>query len=128
MPPQVAPMVSTGDVKIDEQIKALNKEMEEKIKAIRDDYLTRIKAIVGTRKVMMASTTPRGMMEGEKRGMNEGKKMGRPMMGTSTDGTMQPPMRRAEVRGVETENLNQVGNAFGPRIQNFLKGFFGGGE
>ena len=121
-------MMTTGDASIDAQIKALNIEMEAKIKAIRDDYLAKIKAIVGEKKLTASSTrpamSPPGMMQGEKRGMDEGNKMGRPFAST-TDGTMQPPMKRGEVRGAEVENSGQVGNNFGPRVQNFFKGFFG---
>ncbi len=45
--------VTTGDTTKDEQIKALNNEMEEKIKAIRDEYQAKIKAIVGDTKPMI---------------------------------------------------------------------------
>ncbi len=139
VPPQVAPMMTTGDATIDAQIKALNMEMETKIKAIRDDYLSRIKTIVGDKKPMMASTTPRGMMEGKKKGFDDGKKMGRPFA-SSTDGTMRPPMMRREdgqgEQGDRGDNRGegqrplppqgQMGDSVGPRIQNFFRGFFGG--
>lgn len=134
LPPQGGPMMTTGDATIDAQIKALNMEMETKIKAIRDDYLAKIRTIVGTKRSvvasstrpMMGTTTPRGMMEGEKRGFDEGRKMGRPFA-SSTDGTMRPPMmRREESQGEQEDNRGQIGDNVGARIQNFFKGFFGG--
>jgi Spy/CpxP family protein refolding chaperone len=56
-PPALPPAVTTGDVRIDAQIKALRIEMETKIKAIRDEYQVKLRALVGTRRTQMASTT-----------------------------------------------------------------------
>jgi DNA-binding ferritin-like protein (Dps family) len=46
----VPPIVTTGDVTIDNQIRTLHKEMEAKIKALRDEYQVKIKAIIGDKK------------------------------------------------------------------------------
>lgn len=54
--PVLTPM-ATGDGKIDDQLRALHKEMEGKIKAIRDEYQKKMKAIIGERKAFVASTT-----------------------------------------------------------------------
>lgn len=108
---QMPPQMMTGDADVDAQIKALNAEMEAKIKAIRDEYLTKIKAIVGDKKPVMASTTPRGMMEGKKNGMDEGKKLVRPFM------------QKGEVKG---DSVGPEGEGVGSKLQSFLRGFFGG--
>jgi Spy/CpxP family protein refolding chaperone len=56
-PPALPPAVTTGDVRVDAQIKALRAEMEAKIKVLRDEYQTKLKALVGNRRAQMASTT-----------------------------------------------------------------------
>lgn len=58
------PVMTTGDVAIDAQVKALRVEMEAKLKALRDDYEARIKVLVGDRKPVMvnpdgSTTTPK---------------------------------------------------------------------
>ncbi|MSR71532.1 MAG: hypothetical protein EXS50_02610 [Candidatus Taylorbacteria bacterium] len=119
--------ITTGDATMDAQIKALNMEMEAKIKAIRDEYVTKIKAIVGDKKPMMASTTPRGMMKGEKNGADEGRKVGNPMMDVAKQGVpgKPPMMQRGEVKG---ESTGSNGENIGTRAQSFFKGFFGGNQ
>lgn len=60
MMPGAMGMVTTGDPVIDDQIKALNKEMEAKIKALREEYAVKIKLIVGDKKIIpRVSTTTR---------------------------------------------------------------------
>jgi BMFP domain-containing protein YqiC len=107
LPPALPPMVSTGDQKIDEQVRALHKEMEGKIKAIRDEYQKKLKALIGERKVMMASTT-KDMPKGVKEGMKEVRKD----MKDARKG-------ESEVRGTSTK-AEPKGNAWG-----FFRRFFG---
>lgn len=121
------PQIITGDATVDAQIKALNKEAEVKIKAIRDDYQVKVEAIIKSKFPQQeASTTPRGMMQGEKRGFDEGRKMGvpfnggtttRPMMGTTTR-----PMMNVRYVEQQTETKSPV------NFMDMIRGFFGGNK
>lgn len=117
------PQKTTLSGPVAEQIRALNKEMESKIQAIRDDYMAKIKAILESNKVApRATTTPPGMMRGEKRGMDEGRKMGVPFMqGTGT----RPIMREGEQPRPQDQ---QGGQGFGEGFRGFFRGFFGGNQ
>lgn len=98
MPAALPPLVITGDKKIDEQIRALHKEMEGKIKAIRDEYHKKLKALIGERKLMMASSTK------DVKEMRKDK---------------EPKPVRTEVQGTSTR-AEPKGNAWG-----FFRRFFG---
>jgi hypothetical protein len=51
----------TGDLATDNQVRALQKEMEQKIQAIRTEYQAKIKAVIGDKKILRqgSSTTVR---------------------------------------------------------------------
>lgn len=79
------PIITTGDIAIDVQIKALQVEMEAKIKMIRDDYRAKIKALIRDKKVI----TGRDMMgHGSSTMRMEGKGEGRYGMGVRGSSTM----------------------------------------
>lgn len=105
MPAALPPVAITGDQKIDEQVRALHKEMEAKIKALRDEYQKKLKAIIGERKVLMASSTKEVRKEGMQEVRNEIKEVRKDI--------------REEVRGTSTKAMPQ-GNAWG-----FFQKFFG---
>ena len=105
------------------KVKALRLEYEAKVKAIREDYQVRLKSLVGQN----ASTT-KARIEA----LRDKKPL--PPRGTSTApvGTTTKPriineekrdLRPAAVRG-QVQGVSE--NAVGIRVQNFLKGFFGG--
>ncbi|MFA6608440.1 MAG: hypothetical protein WCT07_00830 [Candidatus Paceibacterota bacterium] len=125
------PQVTTLSGPVGEQIKALNREMESRIQAIRDEYMIKIKNALEAAKVNRpaSTTTPLGMVRGEKRGMDEGRKMGvpfddststRPMM---EDDDVERPQQNRQQDGL------QIGTQIGlPNFINFLRGFFGRGN
>ncbi len=117
-PPALPPAVTVGDAKVDNQIRALRMEMEAKIKAIRDEYQQKLKAIIGTRKIMNASSTPKEN-QGKKPDMNasstpkENKGKKPQVLGTTT----------AQMRGnngATTTKADPKGKAWG-----FFTRFFG---
>lgn len=106
------PNITTGDATVDAELKALNKEMEAKIKAIRDEYAVRIKAILGDRKPMMASTTPRKIL----RDMASSTKRIEKFMGEQKDFLPIP-----KARGATSESEQNTST----RIKDFFRGFLG---
>lgn len=116
MPAALPPMVATGDQRVDEQIRALHREMETKIKAIRDEYQKKMRAIVGERKTMLASTTREMRKEAKENMKEERKELRRELASTTRE--MRKEFRQ-EVRGTSTR-ANPQGNAWG-----FFRKFFG---
>ncbi len=84
------PQITTGDPAIDEQVRALNKEMEDKIKAIRDEYMSKIKAIVGDK-------IPTGLPASQNENGNDNGN-GRPIK----------PMMRANPNNIQTQDSANV--------------------
>lgn len=125
-PPVLPPPVSVGDTRIDSQIRALNQEMEAKIRAIRLEYQTKLKALIGNKKVLIASSTTqlreenkerrealKNEMKDKKAELKEEMKDRREdIRGTSTPNGL--------VRRATTTNANPQGNAWG-----FFMRFFG---
>jgi hypothetical protein len=87
--PQMALPPITGDPATDNQVRALQKEMEQKIQAIRTEYQAKIKAVIGDKKIIRQGTTT--MMRGSSTMIQ------RPMMGVP-----QRPVA-GQVKGASTE-------------------------
>lgn len=109
--PELGLFIKTGDSALDDQIKALNKEMELKIQAIHSEYITKIKEIVANKVASStsASTTPRLKKELRFEHLDA----------SSTFGTSTLDFGR-DIRQREME-----GAGIGSRIQNFLRNIFG---
>ncbi len=102
------PVPSTGDARIDEQVRALHKEMENKIKALRDEYQKKLKALIGDRKLLMGTTTKeirKEIKEDRKEIRTEVREVRKEI--------------REEVRGTSTGSMPQGAP------WNFFKKFFG---
>jgi hypothetical protein len=112
MPAALPPVPSTGDVRIDEQVRALHKEMEAKIKTLRDEYQKKLKAIIGERKLLIASTTKQMRVE-----IKEERKDDRKEVRTEVREVRKEI--REEVRGTSTGSMPQ-GSPW-----NIFKKFFG---
>jgi hypothetical protein len=115
MPAALPPAVTVGDARIDNQIRALHKEMEAKIKAIREEYQRKLKVIIGARKLLNASSTPNQEKKSENASStpkeNKGKKAD--VLGTTT------AQMRAN-NGATTTKADPRGKAWG-----FFMRFFG---
>lgn len=114
MPPALPPLMSTGDKKIDEQVRALHKEMEGKIKVIRDEYQKKLKKIIGERKLMMASTT--------KEMASTTKEMRKDVMEVRKDARAEV---RKEVKTIRQDAKAEVQGARAESGWGLLKRFFG---
>jgi Spy/CpxP family protein refolding chaperone len=127
MPPQMPPMMLTGDKAIDDQVKTLTKEMEDKIKAIREEYMTKIKTIVGDKRPMHASSTrATSTMKEFRKDVKDMRKEMKEERHDNRDGRFQngsgtPPMPRSRDGKGTTTPPN--GNA-SEKAQGFFRGFF----
>lgn len=136
-PPVLPPPVSVGDTRIDSQIRALNQEMEAKIRAIRLEYQTKLKALIGNKKVLIASSATQLREENKERRealKNEMKdkktELREEMKDKKAELKEEYKDRREDIRGTSTPNglvrratttnANPQGNAWG-----FFMRFFG---
>lgn len=110
--PVLPPPVTTGDARIDVQIRTLNKEMEAKIRAIREEYQKKLKALIGERKILRASSTE-ARKELKKERKEDREEEREEVRGTST-------MKIGLNRGATTTKASPNGNAWG-----FFLRFFG---
>lgn len=115
-PPVLPAPAVTGDVKIDAQIRALNKEMEAKIRAIREEYQIKLKALIGARKAVIASSTKQ-MREEQK----ERREDLREELKDKRDAIRASSSIRVKInQGATSTSANPQGNAWG-----FFTRFFG---
>lgn len=123
--PVLPPPATTGDLRIDAQIRTLNKEMEAKIRAIRDEYQTKLKALIGNRKALIASSTQQ--LREEKKELKEERKDKvealrdeRQEKREEVRGTSSPRIKLLDNRGATSTKATPQGNAWG-----FFTRFFG---
>jgi len=110
-----------------EQVKALTRELQVKIKAITDSYQPKFNAIFGDKNVMIPSpvvTHPTMIAPGKGDG-----KIGRPMMASTTDGSVPPAPRMKEgemkgLRNVATSTSTEKKPENGGSTFGFFRGLF----
>ncbi len=111
--------ITTGDPAIDNQVKAMQKEMQDKMKAIAEEYSAKIRKIIGDKKPSTASGT-NGVMKDT---MHDMRGVMKNMMASGT----KPGMRIGNMEREERNNLEKDENRQDGRlekVQNFFRGFF----